>query len=68
MTPLCSRRYCGDIEYPTAPAGISITSNVFAIIGDAPAKPDSRAWLRLNDAGLLSPAFMAMNSLGIFND
>ncbi|WP_443750769.1 SapC family protein [Asticcacaulis solisilvae] len=56
-----------------APADINITSDgvggyrisdVFAVSGQALARLDGAALKRLNDAGFLSLAFMAVNSLG----
>jgi hypothetical protein len=61
------------VEGLIAPANINITSagvggyritDVFAVSGDALAKLDGAALKRLNDAGFLSLAFMAVNSLG----
>ena len=61
------------VEGLIAPADINITSggvggyritDVFAVSGDALAKLDGAVLKRLNDAGFLSLAFMAVNSLG----
>jgi hypothetical protein len=61
------------VEGLIAPADISITSggaggyrisDVFAVSGDALAKLDGAALKRLNEAGFLSLAYMAVNSLG----
>ena len=64
------------VEGLIAPADINITSegvggyrisDVFAVSPDALAKLDGTALKRLNDAGFLSLAFMAANSLGNLN-
>ncbi len=61
------------VEGLIAPADINITSegaggyrisDVFAVSGDALAKLDGAALQRLNAAGFLTLAFMAVNSLG----
>ncbi len=61
------------VEGLIAPADISITSDgvggyritdVFAVSGDALARLDGNALKRLNGAGFLSLAYMAVNSLG----
>jgi hypothetical protein len=61
------------VEGLIAPADINITSDgaggyrisdVFAVSGDALAKLDGAALKRLNEAGFLTLAYMAVNSLG----